>query len=208
MLRSAQDEGFLRVGITGGIGGGKSTVCRFFASLGRAVLSADEIGKELTEKNDEIKSLIRKTFGGAVFLPGGLVNRKALASIVFNDPSSRRKLDAIIHPQVFAAIDDALDKLSPSKRSPYVIIEAALIYESGMDERLDYVVVVNAEEEARIKRVMKRDSVTQEAILARIRSQMDVKTKLELADFSISNDGSEEELVARVKFIDRLLSMI
>lgn len=208
MLRSAQDEGFLRVGITGGIGSGKSTVCRLFASLGRTVLSADEIGKELTENNKEIKSSIRKTFGGAVFLPGGLVDRKALASIVFKDPTSRRKLDAIIHPQVFTAIDDELDKLSPSERSPYVIIEAALIYESGMDERLDYILVVKADENTRIKRVMGRDNATRDAVLARIQSQMDVKTKLEHADFVIENVGSEEELLTRVKFIDRLVSML
>ncbi|MEK7251271.1 MAG: dephospho-CoA kinase [Bacteroidota bacterium] len=207
MLRSAQHEGFLRVGITGGIGSGKSTVCKSFAKLGRTVLSADDIARQLTDTNDEIKSSIKQTFGNKIFLPNGLVDRNALAIIVFNNQSLRKKLDAIIHPKVFTAIDNAIDQLPSSKQKPYVVIEAALIYESGMDERLDYIVVVNADEETRTKRVMERDTTSRDAVLARIQSQIDVKKKVKLADFVIENDGSEEELAERVKFIDRILSL-
>lgn len=210
MLRSTRHDivPFIRVGVTGGIGSGKSTVCKLFASLGRVVLSADEIAKDLTNTNDVIKSSIRKMFGENVFLPNGLLDRKALAAIVFKNHSLRKKLDSIIHPHVFVAIEDAIEKLPPSKRSPYVIIEAALIYESGMDERLDYVVVVNADEETRIRRVMERDQATREAVLARIHSQMDMAKKVKLADFIIENDGSEDELLERTKFIDRIHSHI
>ena len=138
---------FLRVGITGGIGSGKSTVCNLFAGLGRTVLSADDIARQLTDNSAQIKSSIRKTFGEKVFLPNGVLDRQALAAIVFENHSLRAKLDALIHPHVFAALDEAIDRLSLSDKSSYLLIEAALIYESGMDEKLDYVVVVHADEE-------------------------------------------------------------
>jgi dephospho-CoA kinase len=199
---------FLRVGITGGIGSGKSTVCKLFASLGRAVLSADEIAKRLTESSDGIKSSIKQTFGEQVFLSDHTIDRKALAGIVFNNPLLRKKLDSIIHPHVFAVIDRELKQLPASRLEPFVIIEAALIYESGMDENLDYVLVVDADEETRISRVMQRDNATPQEVLARIQSQMEAGKKRKLADFVIENDGSEEELVERVRFLDGLLAQL
>jgi dephospho-CoA kinase len=208
MIRSAQHEGFLRVGVTGGIGSGKSVVCRLLASLGRTVLSADDIARQLTDTNDEIKSSIKQTFGDNVFLPNGLVDRQALAGIVFNNEHLRKKLDAIIHPNVFAAIDNAIYHLPSSKQKPYVVIEAALIYESGMNEKLDYVIVVHADEETRIQRVMSRDNIARDAVIARIQSQIDVRKKIRLADFVVRNDGSEGELKDRVEFIDRILAML
>lgn len=199
---------FLRVGITGGIGSGKSTVCNLFAGLGRTVLSADDIARQLTDNSAQIKSSIRKTFGEKVFLPNGVLDRQALAAIVFENHSLRAKLDALIHPHVFAALDEAIDRLSLSDKSSYLLIEAALIYESGMDEKLDYVVVVHADEEVRIKRVLERDNTTREAVLARMYAQMDPKQKIELADFVIVNDNDEHDLVQRVKFLDTLLCMM
>ncbi|MBX2992734.1 MAG: dephospho-CoA kinase [Bacteroidetes bacterium] len=196
----------LRVGVTGGIGSGKSTVCGLLAAMGRPVLSADDIARGLTDTNNEIQSAIRETFGSTVFLPNGLVDRKALASVVFNNRSLRKTLDAIIHPYVFSAIDVAIGQFDAAVR--YVVIEAALIYETGMDKRLDYVVMVNAAEKTRIVRVMSRDNIAREAVEARIRAQMDVKKKVTLADFVIDNDGSENELASRVKFLDTLLSLM
>lgn len=196
----------LRVGVTGGIGSGKSTVCKLFASMGRPVLSADDIARELTDTNYAIQSAIRKLFGISVFLPNGRVDRKALATVVFNDHSLRKELNAIIHPHVFSAIDQAIEKLDAAVH--YVVIEAALIYEAGMDEQLDYVVVVNADEPTRITRVMSRDNVSREAVRARMNAQMDVEKKIKLADFVIENDGTEDDLASRVRFLDTLLSMM
>lgn len=198
----------MRVGVTGGIGSGKSLVCRVFASLGRTVLSADEIARTLTAERSEIKSSIKHVFGEKVFLPDGTLDRKALAAVVFTNAALRKKLDAIIHPHVFAALDQEIENLPDAKRTPYLIIEAALIFESGMDRTLDYVVVVDAEEESRISRVMNRDGVTRREVLARIESQMAAAKKRKLADFVIENDGSEEELAERVRFLDRLLAQL
>ncbi len=201
-------DSFLRVGVTGGIGSGKSTVCALFAKLGRTVFSADEIAREVTDTREDIKSAIRKTFGDKVFLPAGLLNRKVLADLIFQNQPLRKKLDEIVHPHVFAAVNQAIELTPQNKRMPYVLIEAALIFESGMDERLDHVIVVHADEEIRIQRVIDRDTISRDEVLARIQSQMDPKEKKELADFVIENDGDEEELFERVKFIDRILSIM
>ncbi len=205
-MKTASTKNFLRVGITGGIGSGKSTVCAQFSSRGRTVLCADEIGRHLTDTDDQIKTAIRNRFGDGVFLQNGLVDRKALAAIVFNNKSLRQKLDAIIHPVVFKAVESSIANLSLAQKSPYLLVEAALIFESGMDKKLDYVIVVNADEERRIKRVVDRDHVSRDSVIARMRSQMDVDQKLKLADFVIDNDGSEQELQRRVEFLDTLLS--
>ncbi len=205
---SKSREAFLRIGITGGIGSGKSRVCKLFAKLGRTVLSADEIARQLTETNNEIKKSIRNTFGDGVFLPTASLDRHALANIVFQNRSLRKKLDAIVHPYVFAAVDQAVGQIPRGKRTPYILIEAALIFETEMDERLDYVIVVHADEETRIQRVMDRDKIDRDAVLARIQSQMDPKEKRELADFVIENDGDDSELADRVKFLDKILSMM
>ncbi len=202
------DQSFLRIGVTGGIGSGKSTVCKLFAKLGRSVLSADDIARRLTQTNTDVKLSIRKTFGEQVFSQDGNLNRKELAGIVFQNQTLKKKLDKIIHPHVFAEVDLLIRRLPPAERSPYVLIEAALIFESEMDERLDYVIVVQADEETRIKRVIERDNVNREDVLARIRSQMDVNAKVELADFLIQNDGDEQSLFERVKFFDKILALM
>ncbi len=204
----SKEEQYLRVGVTGGIGSGKSTVCKLFAQMGRVVISADEIARELTATNDDIKAAIRETFGDEVFHSSGALNRKALAEVVFNNQEAKEKLNAIIHPLVFETIEARINALKPSQRSPYVIIEAALIYESRMDDDMHYVIVVDAKEELRIERVMERDEVDRAAVLARIRSQMNVQEKVELADFVIVNEGTEADLIERVAFIDRLLTMM
>ncbi len=203
-----KEQHLLRVGLTGGIGSGKSTVSKVFAQLGRKVLSADDIARKLTETNADIKSAIRQVFGDEVFLPDGSLNRKALAEIVFNDEESKEKLNAIIHPLVFEEIERQVAALTPDECEPYIIIEAALVYESRMDDDLNYVIVVDAKEERRIDRVIERDDVTRKEVLARIKSQMEVNEKVELADFVIHNDGTEADLIERVSFIDKLLIMM
>ena len=199
---------YLRVGVTGGIGSGKSTVCRHFETLGRTVLSADAIARTLTEEHKEIKAAIRRTFGEEVFASEGSLNRQKLAARVFSDPVELHKLNAIVHPHVFDYIERQLEVLPLEKKKPYVVIEAALIFESGMDERVDAVLVVHADEETRIARVMQRDGVTREEVLARMRFQMDVKDALERAHFVLHNDGTEAELLPRVQFIDALLKKL
>ncbi len=199
---------YLRVGVTGGIGSGKSTVCNLFARLGRTVLSADAIARSLTDSSEDIKASLRKAFGDGVFRPDGLVDRKALAACVFNNRRRLQTLNAIIHPHVFRSIEQTLRQLPSTQKRPYVIIEAALIFESGMDDQLDYVVVVSADEEVRIDRVMKRDGVSRDEVLARMQSQMNVEQALRRADFVLQNDGAEADLAHTVAFLDSLLKRL
>jgi dephospho-CoA kinase len=195
---------YLRIGVTGGIGSGKSTVCALFASRGRVVIYADAIARDLTEHDAGIREQIKKAFGVDIYRTDGSLQRKKLAEIVFTDPRLRKKLDSIVHPRVFEAIDRAITMLDASGRSPYVMVEAALIFESGMDAHLDYTVVVDAPENVRISRVISRDACTRDEVMIRIQSQMPVEQKLKRADFVIDNGGDETELAARVAFLDAL----
>lgn len=179
-----------------------------FAALGRTVLSADDIGRELTNTRDDIKSAIRAAFGPDVILPDGTPDRARLAEIVFSHPPSRRKLDAIIHPHVFTAIDSALARLATERSLPYVLIEAALVYETGMDRHLDHVIVVTADEETRIQRVLARRGESREKVVARMKAQMAPQKQLQRADFVIDNSGTPAELDEKVKFLDTILSMM
>jgi dephospho-CoA kinase len=198
----------LLVGVTGGIGSGKSVVCREFERLGRSVLSADGIARELTDADREIREEIRAAFGPAVFAPDGSIKRKEVANIVFHNRELRDKLNAIIHPRVFIRIEEILSRLPPAARQPYVVIEAALIFESDMNKRLDYTIVVDAPEEIRIKRVMERDGCSRENVLARIAAQMSAHQKRERADFVLENNEALTALAGKVAFLDRLLAIM
>ncbi len=206
MRSRTQSKEYLLVGVTGGIGSGKSAVCDVFRRRGRVVLSADDIARRLTEEDEQVRRMIGKEFGDDIYPNGRALDRKRLASIVFTSPPLRRKLDRIVHPRVFEEIDAAIQALSPDQRKPYVIVEAALIYESGMDRRLDRVIVVDAEEESRIARVMRRDGRSREDVLHRLHSQMSAAAKVEKADFVIRNDSDPEGLTSRVSFLDKLLT--
>jgi dephospho-CoA kinase len=198
----------LRVGVTGGIGSGKSTVCKLLTTFGRTVLSADDIAKHLTNGNADIQAAIRSEFGDSVFFENGMLDRKALAAVAFKSKEAVSALNAIVHPHVFTALETEIQNLKSSQRSPYVVIEAALMYETRMDDDLNYVIVVAADEETRVSRVMNRDKVTRNEVRARMKLQMDEKEKIELADFVIINEGTQADLIERVKFIDRLLPML
>ncbi len=202
---SKPSRGFLLLGVTGGIGSGKTAVCREFQKLGRTVLAADRIARDLTETDDDVRALIRKNFGKGVFSLDGVLNRKALADIVFADTKSRTLLNAIIHPRVFRRIDEILKTLPIETKAPYTVVEAALIFESGMEKQLDYVLVVHAPLETRILRVISRDGCTREDVESRISSQMSAEKKLDLADFTMDNRGKEEEISSKTAFFDRLL---
>ena len=197
---------FLRVGVTGGIGSGKSTVCGLFSRLGRTVIQADDLAHRVANEDSEVKRAIQREFGPAVYLPDGLLDRKTMAKLVFADEHKRKTLNAIVHPRVFSAIAGQLDSLSFTQYHPYILIEAALVYETGMNTWLDCVIVVTAGEETRIQRVMTRDGASREDVLRRIRAQMPIEEKVERADFVIRNDGLVSELDSSVLFLDRILS--
>jgi len=193
------------VGITGGIGSGKSLVCSRFELLGRMALQADAIAQEISDSDPEVRRQIVDLLGSAAYRSDGALDRKFVAESVFSKPALLKKLNSVVHPIVIAEIFRRSASLPETKRRPYVLVEAALIYESGMDEMLDYVIVVDAEEELRIRRVMERDHLDRESVQRRIAAQMPATRKVARADFVIRNEGNAVSLDEKVRFIDRIL---
>ena len=178
----------LKIGLTGGIGSGKTTVAKIFELLGVPVYYADEASKRLYHTNKELMAGLKKYFGEDVYTNEQL-NRSKLAAIVFNDPGKLELLNSLVHPLTIKDAEEWMQK----QKVPYIIKEAALLFEAGSAKGLDFVIGVSAPEELRIKRVMDRDGIKKEEVLSRIERQMDDKTKMSLCDFVIKND--EEELV-------------
>lgn len=178
----------LKIGLTGGIGSGKTTVAKVFETLGIPVYYADEATKRLMNSDENLKYLLIKNFGEATYKNGEL-DRKYLANIVFNDKDKLELLNSITHP---ATINDAEEWIKDQTTS-YIIKEAALLFESGAAKNLDYFIGVYSPEELRINRVMQRDNISREEVLQRLSKQMDENKKMELCDFVIINN--EEELV-------------
>jgi dephospho-CoA kinase len=170
------------VGLTGGIGSGKTTVARFFEDLGIPVYIADEAGKRLLATSEEIKKEVKAIFGEQAYDKSG-PNRAYIASRVFNDSKKLEALNAIIHPAVARDFETWL----ASQKSPYVIYEAAILFETGGYKKCDLNILVTAPKEERIKRLQKRDESKIEEIEARMANQWSDKEKLKLADFVIEN---------------------
>jgi dephospho-CoA kinase len=178
----------LKVGITGGIGSGKSTVAQLFNVLGISVYAADEAGKRLMNENEILKTHIKQLFGEAAY-HNGVLNRKYIADIVFNNDEKLSQLNAIVHPATLKDADDWMN----SQQTPYSIKEAAILFESGAHEHLDYVIGVSAPAPLRMQRAMQRDNVTREQVIARMNRQINETVKMRLCDFIIYND--EQQLV-------------
>lgn len=198
----------LTIGITGGIGSGKSAVCNIFSSFGRVCISADSVAREITETDEGVRQKIRKAFGDKVFPDNGPLNRTMLAEIVFANKDKLKILNNIVHPAVFEEIGLRVEQLAQKKQDHFILIEAALIFESGMDIRLDYVLLVHADEKVRIRRVMERDNCAGGDVIIRMKNQMSDQTKLKEADFVIMNNDSLDKLRESVKFYDRLFSAL
>lgn len=176
----------LHIGLTGGIGSGKSTVAKVFESLGIPVYYADNAAKELMNSDESLKKAIKDRFGVRAYVDDKL-DQQYIASIVFNDAEKLEALNSIVHP---ATINDAI-KWSNLQTTAYTIKEAALLFESGADKMLDYVIGVTAPESLRIERVMKRDGVSREEVLKRLKRQMDEEKKISLCDFILVNDETQ-----------------
>lgn len=178
----------IKVGLTGGIGSGKTTVAKVFELLGVPVYNADTATKELYHTNPELMQSLKESFGEEIYRDG-LLDRARLASLVFNDPSKLKLLNALVHPLTIRDAEEWMQR----QKAPYVIKEAALLFESGSVAGLDQVIGVQAPLSLRIKRVMDRDGVSREEVLARMDKQLDEEIKMKLCDFVIRNN--EQELV-------------
>jgi dephospho-CoA kinase len=203
----ASSATILRVGVTGGIGSGKSIVCSLFASHGIPILSADGIAKDLMQIDSTLRSQLIALLGSTTYGTDGMLNRDFVAKKIFSNKSVQRKVNQLVHPIVEAEIDRRFEALSQSGNA-IGIMEAALIYEAGYDKRLDVVIVVDAPESERIKRVVARDRSSADEVQKRIAAQSPAEQKSKKADYVIHNAGSLSELESSVAFLVRILQTI
>ena len=176
----------LKIGITGGIGTGKTTICEVFATLGIPVFNADKVAKELMVKDDVLIAGIKAAFGDLSYEEKGTLNHKYIAEIVFNDSKALEQLNSLVHPAVFKAFDVWISQIPLTV--PYVLKEAALLFESGSYQMCDYTILVTAPLNKRVERVMQRDGVTEAQVMARIAKQFSDKQRLKMADYFIQNN--------------------
>lgn len=190
----------LKIGLTGGIGSGKSTVAKVFEVLGIPVYYADDAAKQLMNTDDALKQKIIHHFGKLVYNEGKL-DKKYLANIVFTSPEKLELLNSIVHP---ATLKDA-EQWMQKQTTAYCIKEAALLFESGAHEFLDFVIGVCAPPPLRIQRTMQRDGISRDEVLARMNKQIEETIKMRLCDFVITND-EQQLLIPQVLDIHRNLS--
>ena len=187
------------IGLTGGIGSGKSVVAKVFATLGIPVFNADDEAKRIMQTSPEIKTKLIQQFGTDIYNEHGL-NKEKLAAIVFNEPFQLQLLNAIVHPVTIQAAKDWAAK----QNSPYVIKEAALIFESGAADGLLKVIGVTAPLSLRIHSVMQRDGITKDQVDARMRNQISDTIKMRLCDYVIENNN-QKMVIPQVLEIDKAI---
>jgi len=206
MIHSSSDlPSCLRVGITGGIGSGKSTVCQIFQGLGVPIYYADIRAKWLMQHDEDLKEGITGIFGPAAYTSEGQYDRPWVAQIAFSQPEKLAALNALVHPAV-ERDSRAWQEEQALHGAAYTIKEAALMVESGSHLQLDVLLVVTAPEALRIARVMERDGLSAAQVQARMDSQLPEADKVRLADYVINNDG-EHLLLPQVREIHRQLQV-
>lgn len=193
----------LKVGITGGIGSGKTTVCKLFELLGIEVYYADDRAKWLMANDPALRARLLQIFGSEAFRTDGQLDRAFLASRIFSDKSLLEAMNAVVHPAVFAD----WERWQIERSGPYALREAALLVETGTHRWLDKLIVVTAPEALRIERVMARDGLTKAEVEARMARQLPEAEKTRFADFLIKNDGSES-LIRQVWAVHRALKAL
>jgi len=178
----------LKIGITGGIGSGKTTVCHVFETLGIPVFYADTVAKEIMVSDEILVAGVKEAFGAESYI-GGTLNRQHISGIVFNDQQQLDRLNALVHPAVFRAFESWLETVPEDV--PYILKEAALLFESGSYRMCDRSILVTAPLELKLKRVTDRDQSTQVQVMARMDKQFSDEQKSPMADDFILNDESQ-----------------
>lgn len=196
----------LKVGLTGGIGSGKSTASRYFESLGAFVLDADEEAKELITSNETVQHELISEFGTDIIDGTGRVDKNKLSRVAFQDEDHQQRLNSVVHPYIFNLIDKEFNRVFNDKKHGVFIVDAALIYETGFDAHLDYVIVVTAHLKNRMERALGRETLSREEILKRVGFQWPEEEKVNMADFVVHNDGAEAELQKNIESIIKKLT--
>lgn len=195
----------LKVGVTGGIGTGKSVASNRMAQLGAFVFDADTEAKKILRTNKNVQTDLIEEFGTDILNPDGTINEKKLAVTAFANEENQAVLNAIIHPYVFEAIDKKFDELEKQSKTSVFIVDAALIYESGLDQRIDYVIVVTAHYGVRMQRAIQRGRLDRREIQKRMDLQLPEESKIGMSDYVIDNNGTEEDLIKQVDDIYKAL---
>jgi len=188
----------LLVGLTGGMGSGKSLAASYFKALGAQMIDADRISRELVAPGKPAWKEIIEEFGSNVLNPDQTLNRKQIAAIVFNDESKRKKLEDIIHPRVIVEERRLYEKYRQKNSRVLAVIDAALLIESGNYKNVDKVVVVQCGKEEQIRRVMERDGTARSEVENRLHSQMPLEEKVVFGDYILRNDDTRESLKSQV----------
>lgn len=187
------------IGLTGGIGSGKSAVTEYLTGMGFVIIDADKISHEITEKGSGTLLKLKSAFGDDILFDDGCLNRKKLASIVFSDREKKQLLESIVTRNVIDICDERCAEYAKAGREKAVFLDAPLLFETGMNEKTDLVWVVTAELDLRVQRVMKRDNATYDEVYSRIRNQMSDEERIAKADAIIDNSRSLNYLYGQVK---------
>jgi dephospho-CoA kinase len=193
----------LKVGITGGIGSGKTTVARIFELLGVPVYYADDAAKTIMQTDELLIQQVKTHFGEQIYSSNNVLDRAALGKIVFNDKDKLELLNSLVHPATIRHSDEWADR----QTAPYVLKEAALLFESGSFQYLDKCIGVSAPQPLRILRVMKRDNISRNDVLARMHKQIDDSIKMRLCDYVVRNDEQEMVIPQVLALHDELLQL-
>ena len=188
----------LRIGLTGGIGSGKSTASQYFESLGAYVMNADIEAKNLIDTKETVQHELISEFGTDIIDGTGKVDKQKLARVAFQDEDHLSRLNSVVHPYIYDLIDQEFNRILNAGKHGLFIVDGALIFESGYDAHLDYVIVVTAQLKHRMERALGHQILSREDILKRIEYQWPEEEKVNLADFVIHNDGTEDELKRNV----------
>lgn len=198
----------LIVGLTGGIASGKSVASKILRELGTLVIDADEVSREVMVPHTKCWKKVIRYFGKEILREDLTIDRKELADLVFNNPEQLVKLNSVVHPEIMRLIEEKLEEIKEKDPQAMVVIDAALLVETGMYKSCDKLVVVFAREETQIKRLMARDGVSKDEAQRRVNSQLPLKEKVKLADFVIENEGALRETREEVEKVFKALSSL
>ncbi len=191
----------LKVGITGGLGSGKSLVSDMVEKMGCYVFDADSVGKKILADDPNVQNELIAEFGSDILSADETINRQKLARIAFQDEDHQMRLNAVVHPYIFEAIDKEYDRLNEEGQIEVFVVDGALIYESGLDSHLDYTIVVTAPLAMRLSRAISRGNLNRDQILKRMELQWTDEDKISLANYVINNTSDEAHLERQVKEI-------
>ncbi len=197
----------LLVGLTGGIAAGKSVVSGILAQKGCIIFPADDVSRALVGPGRPAWKKLVAVFGRGILLPDGTIDRKALASIIFNDPAARRTLESMIHPLVFAEQEKRIREAARKEGGGLFVTEAALIFETGQAPSFDRIVVVHCRRDIQLRRVAERYGISARKAALRIRAQMPQKEKLKMADYRIDTSGTMAETIEQTEMVHAGLMM-